>query len=61
MSLSRARLAAIVRLLRNGGYKGRIELVARGEDEPFSGVDRTRLPQDEVMQLDRRVELRVVR
>jgi outer membrane protein OmpA-like peptidoglycan-associated protein len=59
MDLSRERLEAIERLLRAGGYGGKIELLPKGESEPFSGVDRTHLPLEELMQLDRRVELRV--
>lgn len=58
MELSRDRLAVIRRLLRDGGFDGRITLLPRGEREPYQGVDRTRLPVEDLMQLDRRVELR---
>lgn len=59
LKLSEERLATIERELRRGGYQGEIDLVAKGESEPFRGVDRTRMSADEVMQLDRRVELRI--
>lgn len=59
LKLSRARLVAIRQRLRDGGYDGKIELLPLGESEPFAGVDRTRLSREELMQLDRRVELRV--
>ena len=58
MDLSRQRLGTVVSLLRDGGYKGKIDLLPKGEGEPFIGVDRTRHPRAELLQLDRRVELR---
>jgi outer membrane protein OmpA-like peptidoglycan-associated protein len=61
MDLSRQRLATIERLLRQGGFAGKIELVPKGESEPFTGIDRARFPTEDLMQLDRRVELRVAR
>jgi Outer membrane protein and related peptidoglycan-associated (lipo)proteins len=57
--LSRERLETIVRLLRQGGYDGKVELLPKGESEPYTGVDRTRFNLEDLMQLDRRVELRV--
>ncbi|SFV26104.1 OmpA family protein [Hyphomicrobium facile] len=59
MELSRERLVAIERVLRNGGYQGKLELVPKGANEPFTGVDRSKYTAEELYQLDRRVELRV--
>ncbi len=59
MRLSRERLAAVRAYLRKNGYKGKLVLLAKGESEPFKGVDRSRFSRDELYQLDRRVELRV--
>jgi outer membrane protein OmpA-like peptidoglycan-associated protein len=59
MELSHERLVAIERVLRNGGYHGKLELVPKGATEPFMGVDRSKYPSEELYQLDRRVELRV--
>ncbi len=59
MELSRERLATIEHVLRDGGYKGKLELVPKGANEPFSGIDRSKYPPEELYQLDRRVELRV--
>ena len=59
LDLSRRRLVVIEEALRAGGYEGRITLMAKGEAEPFAGIDRSRLAADELMQLDRRVELRI--
>jgi len=61
MDLSRQRLDTVLRLLRDGGYQGKIDLLPKGATEPFRGVDRTRYPREELMQLDRRVELRVAK
>jgi outer membrane protein OmpA-like peptidoglycan-associated protein len=58
MELSRQRLLVIEQLLRQGGYQGRLNLVPKGSTEPYTGVDRSRYPYEELMQLDRRVELR---
>ncbi len=59
MELSRQRLIIIEHLLRDGGYQGRLDLLPKGATEPFRGVDRSRYPPEQLMQLDRRVELRV--
>ncbi|MFZ4807737.1 MAG: OmpA family protein [Hyphomicrobiaceae bacterium] len=61
MELSRQRLDVVAARLRAGGYKGELELVPRGRAEPFQGVDRRRLPVEDLYQLDRRVELSTVR
>lgn len=60
MDLSRARLEAVAQVLKDGGYQGEVNLVAKGESEPYAGVDRTRYAREELYQLDRRVELRVM-
>jgi len=57
MDLSRERLGTIARFLRDGGFKGQLDLIAKGETEPFSAVDRTRYGREDLWQLDRRVEL----
>lgn len=57
MSLSRERLEAVARYLKSGGYRGELSLVPKGEGEPFTGVARERYSQDDLYQLDRRVEL----
>ena len=59
MELSRQRLISIEHLLRDGGYQGKLDLLPKGATEPFKGVDRSRYPREELLQLDRRVELRV--
>jgi len=59
MELSRQRLVSIEHLLRDGGYQGKLDLLPKGATEPFKGVDRSRYPREELLQLDRRVELRV--
>lgn len=60
MELSRQRLLVIEQLLRHGGYQGQLDLVPKGSTEPYKGVDRSRYPYEDLMQLDRRVELRNV-
>lgn len=61
MELSRQRLKAVENYLRSGGYEGKLQLVAKGKSEPFTGVDRTGFSREELFQLDRRVELRVAK
>lgn len=61
MDLSRQRLETVKKLLREGGYTGEITLLPKGKAEPFAGVDRKRIPREDLMQLDRRVELRIAR
>jgi outer membrane protein OmpA-like peptidoglycan-associated protein len=60
MELSRQRLLVIQQVLREGGYQGELNLLPKGSTEPYMGVDRSRYPYEELMQLDRRVELRDV-
>jgi outer membrane protein OmpA-like peptidoglycan-associated protein len=59
MELSRERLVTIEHVLRDGGYQGKLEMVPKGATEPYTGIDRSKYPPDELYQLDRRVELRV--
>ena len=59
--LSRDRLEAIEKILRQGGYDGRLQLIAKGASEPYRGVDRNALPREELYQADRRVELKYTR
>lgn len=61
MDLSRERLDAVARHLRDGGFSGKLDLIPKGKSEPFTGVDRTRFSGEALYQLDRRVELRVYR
>jgi outer membrane protein OmpA-like peptidoglycan-associated protein len=57
MDLSRERLDAVAQFLKEGGYKGELELIPKGESEPFAGVVRSQYSRDDVFQFDRRVEL----
>lgn len=57
MELSKARLDHLARYLRDGGFEGELELVPKGENEKFTGVDRSEYPVEELWQLDRRVEV----
>jgi outer membrane protein OmpA-like peptidoglycan-associated protein len=61
MDLSRERLDAVARYLRDGGFSGELDLVPKGKSEPFTGVDRSKFSGEALYQLDRRVELRVYR
>jgi outer membrane protein OmpA-like peptidoglycan-associated protein len=57
MELSRRRLSVVADYLRNSGFVGKLELIPKGKSQPYTAIDRTALPKDEVLQLDRRVEL----
>ena len=57
MDLSRERLDAVAEFLKDGGFDGKLELIPKGEAEPFSGVDRDEYATEDLYQLDRRVEL----
>jgi outer membrane protein OmpA-like peptidoglycan-associated protein len=57
MELSARRLEAVAAFLRNGGYKGKMQLTPKGDMEPFAGVDRANTPPGVLFDLDRRVEL----
>lgn len=58
MDLSRKRLDTVAAYLRNGGYDGELKLIPEGATQPFMGIDRSKFSRDDLMQLDRRVELR---
>jgi outer membrane protein OmpA-like peptidoglycan-associated protein len=61
MALSRERLATVKRFLRDSGFEGELELVPKGESEPFAGVERGEYGREDLYQLDRRVELIITR
>jgi outer membrane protein OmpA-like peptidoglycan-associated protein len=61
LALSRERLDTVARFLREGGYAGQLDLIARGKAEPYTGVVRGDFSQEDLWQLDRRVELVVSR
>ncbi|CAN1723278.1 OmpA family protein [Hyphomicrobium sp. 1Nfss2.1] len=61
MNLSRDRLETVARFLREGGYGGQLDLVPKGKSEPYTGVVRGDFSQEDLWQLDRRVELLVSR
>ncbi|MEE9360713.1 MAG: OmpA family protein [Hyphomicrobium sp.] len=61
MALSRERLATVKRFLRVSGFEGELELVPKGESEPFAGVERGEYEREDLYQLDRRVELTITR
>jgi outer membrane protein OmpA-like peptidoglycan-associated protein len=61
MGLSRERLDTVARFLREGGYRGQLKLVPKGKSEPYTGVVRGDFSQEDLWQLDRRVELVVSR
>lgn len=61
MALSRERLDTVASFLRDGGYRGQLNLVAKGKSEPYTGVVRGDFSQEDLWQLDRRVELVVSR
>ena len=61
LALSAQRLQTVARFLREGGFEGRLELVPKGKTEPYSGVVRGDFSQEDLYQLDRRVELVVSR
>lgn len=59
MKLSADRLETVSSFLRAGGYTGKVELLPKGDTAPFTGVDRTVMPRDQLYELDRRVELQL--
>lgn len=61
MALSRERLATVERFLRASGFEGKLELVPKGESEPFAHVERSEYEVEDLYQLDRRVELIITR
>jgi outer membrane protein OmpA-like peptidoglycan-associated protein len=61
LALSAQRLQTVSRFLREGGYTGRLELIPKGKSEPYTGVVRGDFSQEDLYQLDRRVEMVVSR
>lgn len=61
MNLSSQRLETVAHFLRDGGFGGKLELVPKGKTEPYTGVVRSQFGQEDLWQLDRRVELLVSR
>ena len=59
LELSRLRAEAVAAHLRNSGYTGKVDLMAKGKAEPYTGIDRRAAPREQVWQMDRRVEMRV--
>jgi outer membrane protein OmpA-like peptidoglycan-associated protein len=57
MELSRRRLSVVADFLRESGFAGKLELIAKGRSEPYAGIDRNTLSKEQAFQLDRRVEL----
>jgi hypothetical protein len=47
----------VAQFLKEGGYTGRLELMPKGESEPFTGVVRSQYSKEDLYQFDRRVEL----
>ena len=58
MELSRQRLEAVARYLRENGATNELVLLPKGRSEPFAGADRRLLAREDALQLDRRVEMR---
>ena len=61
MNLSAERLQTVARFLRDGGFSGELKLVPKGKTEPYTGVVRGDFSQEDLYQLDRRVEMVVSR
>jgi outer membrane protein OmpA-like peptidoglycan-associated protein len=57
MDLSKERLDTVAQFLKAGGYKGQLELIPKGESEPFMGIVRSQYSKEDLYQFDRRVEL----
>ncbi|HEX9881320.1 MAG TPA: OmpA family protein [Hyphomicrobium sp.] len=57
LDLSKERLDTVAQFLKEGGYTGRLELMPKGESEPFTGVVRSQYSKEDLYQFDRRVEL----
>ena len=57
LDLSRQRAEAVARFLREQGFLGRVEVVAKGENERFPAADLNAYTREQRWQLDRRVEL----
>ena len=57
LDLSRQRAEAVALFLREGGFVGRIDVVAKGESERFPVAEPGAYTQAQRWQMDRRVEL----
>ena len=60
LDLSRRRAASVAAFLQYLGYRGRIEIVGKGESEPFQADDPSKYTTDQIYAFDRRVEYQVV-
>jgi len=58
LDLSRRRLEAVRKLLVDGGFRGIVELDPKGKREPFMVDDPTQYTDEQIDQMNRRVELR---
>jgi outer membrane protein OmpA-like peptidoglycan-associated protein len=61
MDLSSQRLETVAQYLHESGYRGDLKLIPKGKREPYLTADRERLPKEEALRLDRRVELHLTR
>jgi len=61
MELSSQRLKTVAQYLHESGYRGELKLVPKGKSEPYLTPDRERLPKEEALRRDRRVELHLMR
>ena len=59
LALSRQRAEAVAAVLRKSGYAGKVDLMAKGKAEPYTGIDRRASPREQIWQMDRRVEMRL--
>ena len=57
LELSKKRVEAVGQYLKDQGFAGQIELVAKGESERFPVDDKSAYTQEQIWQMDRRVEL----
>src|SRR4029079_10632675 len=58
LDLSGRRAATVQGYLAKLGYAGKVEVVAKGESEPFTPDDASKYTEDEIFAFDRRVEYR---
>ncbi len=57
LKISDRRLKTVAKHLKEGGYKGGINLIPKGKSEPFTGIDRSKYTEEQLYDFDRRVEL----
>lgn len=60
LDLSRRRAGSVASYLQVLGYRGRIEVIGKGEAEPFQPDDAAKYTPDQIWAFDRRVEYQVV-